>query len=185
VTTSSYITVSRNLDPAALPEFYFVETVNNKGQVIDLRFMRTGEILREQLCYLSSWTKFEYPNDNTIITYDLGSDGSKFISIECEMWYKTTYTLSDDQTEILYAEIDYSIDTASYIDYGWPKDKLIKVLQSVKRDKVYPTTINGFIKSTARWNGIFPKGAGFKLNNYRFSGLEFEELKELMDSKNR
>jgi hypothetical protein len=181
-TASSFRTSKRDIDPSNLPSYYFVETIDEQGRVVDLRFMANGEIIKDHLCYLAPWKKFEYPNPTTIILYNLYADGSKVSDIECEMWYKTTYTLNDQQTRILNAEIEYSIDTAAYLnDYGWTKEELMPVLESLKSEPINPATISGYIKSTTRLNGKFPIGEGFDLKNYSYTGLEFEELKKLME----
>jgi|TARA_R100000789_G_C2984303_1_gene144357 hypothetical protein len=169
-----------------LPQYYFIETVDEQGRIVDLRFMENGEIISNHLCYLSPWMKFEYPNSKTIVQYNLSADGSKFSDIECDMWYKTIYTLNEEQDKILQTEIEYSIDTTAYLtDYGWTKEELFPILESLENKKFDARTVAGYIKSTAKLNGKFPIGDEFDLQLYNYTGLEFEELKKLMNNKNR
>lgn len=181
-TASSFRTSKRNIGTSNLPQYYYIETIDEQGRVIDLRFMENGEIIGNHLCYLSPWMKFEYPNPTTIVLYNLYADGSKLSDIECEMWYKTTYNLNDQQTKILNAKIEYSIDTVAYLtDYGWTRDELMPVLENLKLEEISPRTVSGFIKSTAKLNGKFPIGDEFDLQLYWYTGLEFEALKKLIE----
>ncbi|MBD0405488.1 SH3 domain-containing protein [Flammeovirga sp. EKP202] len=181
-TASSFRTLKRNIETSNLPQYYYIETVDEHGRVIDLRFIENGKIIGNHLCYLTPWIKFEYPDPTTIISYNLYSDGSKFSSIECEKWYKTTYKINIQQSKILKAEIEYSIDTSAYLnDYGWTKEELMPALEKLKSQKFTPRFVTGFIKSTAKLNGHFPIGEKFDVQTYSYTGLEFEEIKKLVE----
>ncbi|WKV11823.1 SH3 domain-containing protein [Marivirga harenae] len=181
-TASSFRTSKRDIGTSNLPQYYFIETIDEQGRVIDLKFMENGRIINNHLCYLSPWMKFEYPNQTTIIQYNLNADGSKLSEIECEMWYKTTYTINEEQNKILNTEIEFSIDSTSLLnDYGWTKDELYPILENLEDKNYNARTITGYLKSTAKLDGKFPIGEECILKHYDYLGLEYEELKQLME----
>ncbi|WP_323756351.1 SH3 domain-containing protein [Roseivirga sp.] len=180
-TASSFRTSKRNISPSELPVHYFVETIDNKGRVIDIRFMYKGKIIDNHLCYLAPWVKYEYPDPYTVISYNLNSDGSKLSDIECDLWYKSTYTLNAEQTKILNTHIEYSIDTAQLIKYGWEKEELFEALNDLRnRDQPKPIMINDFDKSSSKLNGKFPISDDFNIEIFKYSGLVYEELKSII-----
>lgn len=181
-TASSFRTSKRNISPSKLPEYYFIETIDNRGRVTDIKFMQNGKIIGNRLCYLSPWIKFEYPDSKTVVTYNLNSDGSKLSSIECDMWYKTIYTLDDSQTKILNTQIEYAIDTAQLIKNGWKEDELLRALERLEEEEQpQPIMIDGYEKSTAKLNGKFPISTKFELKHFSYTGLEYEEMKKILE----
>ena len=181
-TASSFRTSKRDISSSELPEYYFVETIDNRGRVTDIKFMSNERIIEKPLCYLSTWIKYEYPNSNTIISYNLNSDGSKRSSIECDMWYKTTYTLDNSQTQIIKTDIEYAIDTAQLIEYGWKEDELQRALEQLKKqEQPQPIMIDGYAKSTAKLNGKYPISSKFQLKHFSYTGLEYEEMKKILE----
>ena len=181
-TASSFKTSKRNISPSDLPMNYFIETIDDQGRVTDIKFMENGKIIENRLCYLSPWIKYEYPDSKTIISYNLNYDGSKLSSIECDMWYKTVYTLDDSQTKILRTQIEYAIDTAQLIAYGWKEDELQRAPEGLKKaEQPRPIAIAGYMKSSAKLNGKFPVSDRFKLKSLYYMGLEYEELKRILE----
>ncbi|MFY0602015.1 MAG: hypothetical protein JXR03_20240 [Cyclobacteriaceae bacterium] len=181
-TASSFRTSRRNIDTTNLPRHYFVETIDGRGRVIDIKFFENGSIIDDRLCYLSPWIKYECPNESTIIQYNLNANGTILSDIECETWYKTIYNLNDERTEIVNTEVLYLIDTAKYINtYGWPKEQLLNTLKELHSNPPKLRMINGYEKSVAKLNGLFPTSKEFDIKIYWYTGLEFEELKEAIN----
>lgn len=182
-TASSLRTSERNISSSDLSDYYFIETIDDQGRVIDIKFTYKGKIIRNRLCYLSPWIKYEYPSPQTVISYNLDYDGSKLSSIECDMWYKTTYTLDDSQTKILKTQIEYAIDTMKLIEKGWKKDVLERTLEGLRKAKQpQPIMIDGYEKSATKLNGKFPISDKFDLKHFSHTGLEYEELKNIINN---
>lgn len=180
-TASDFRITKRNISKEVLPPYYLVESVDSKGRVIELKFYDEEGVLSDNLCDLTPWIKYEYPNENTIIVHHFESDGSKQSVFECETWYKTTYTIDDSKTRILDSKIEYSFNIQELAnDLGWTVEQLKAEMKSRYENQPKPSTISGYWKSVSKLNGKFPIREKFDIERYSYIGLEYEEVKEII-----
>ena len=183
-TASSYKIIKWNISSSALPSEYVKETVDDKGQVVELKFYKNNSTEYERLCYLFPWIKFEYPNDSTIIQYNLGGKGEKEDGLECGMPYKTVYQLSSDKRTIAKSEQEIFIDTALWQKEGWTVDSLNKAILEIKGENKICPVVDGYELSFAKLNGMYPTSKDFKLSELFYSkGLEKIEVEKALRRK--
>lgn len=167
-TSSDYMITKWNIsrDSFSQYQFYVEETVNNKGQVIQLRFLENGIPCKDNLCYLADIVRFEYPNPSQIIETEYECDGiNPMNALFCEVNYKTIYAI-DNKCNILNAEIEYFIDKEAAIKagiYSGINDEGIKIeLDSFEEEKKNINleenyaSIRYYSKSFAKYNGKYP-----------------------------
>jgi hypothetical protein len=182
-TASSFKIIKWNISSDSLPYSYVQETTDKQGRVIELRFYKNKSTEFVTLCYLFPWTKFEYPNDTTIIEYSLGGKGEKEDGLECSMPYRTVYHLSLDKRTIERTEQEIYVDTAFWMKEGWTVDSLKKAIDENKGENKTCPVIGGFENSFAKLNGIYPTSKDFKINDYYFSDIEKIEIEKAIRRK--
>lgn len=180
-TASDFRILKRNISKEDLPHYYVIESVDLKGRVIELKFCDQGGVISDNLCYLTPWYKFEYPNENTIIVHHFESDGSKQSVFECDTWYKTTYTIDNTKTRILDSEIEYDFDIEKLANYlEWTVEEVNSDLKKRYDNQPKPIIIIGYGKSYSKLNGKFPIREEFEIEDFSYTGLEYEEMKEII-----
>lgn len=181
-TASDFRIVKWNVDKNNLPDYYLAEKIDDLGRVTELKFYKNGESSFNALCYLSTWLKYEYSDNNTVIEYNLNEKGEPESNIECELPSKTVYFLSPDNKIILKTEFDYKIDKEHYENLGWTDefiDKIILELKSYDKDKEV-RLIDYYSKSFSKLNGIYPTSQNFDISDFYISPLEKEEIEKIL-----
>ena len=167
-TSSDYMITKWNISRDSLSQyqFYVEETVNNKGLVALLRFLKNGDPCKDNLCYLADIVRFEYPNPSQIIETEYECDGtSPMNGLFCEVNYKTIYTI-DQNYNIINAEIEYYINEEAAIKagvYSSKNDKNLKIeldyfeeeKKNINLEENY-ANIRYYPKSFAKYNGKYP-----------------------------
>lgn len=170
-----------NIGKDSLPSNYVMEIIDNKGRVVELKFFKNNSLKYDKLCYLSSWIKYEYPDDKTIITYFLNFEGDEDADIECEMPSKFTYTLSDDKKTILDTKSEYNFDKDFYLQNGWNENELNSALNYLKSEKRNHRLISYFDKSYNKMNGVFPVSHNFKIEELMYNETEKNEILKILE----
>jgi hypothetical protein len=184
-TASDYAITKWNISHLNLPKYYVKETVDNKGRVTELKFFEAKSIIKNGLCYLSPWIKFEYPNDSTIVEYELDGAGNKLTSLECPMPYKAIYHLTKDLKIIKKTEEEYYFDRALYLKNGWTNQEINSSMKDIEQEKnsgTYPI-VGGFLKSWSKLNGKLPISKDFILSKFYINQVEKNELVKALNKK--
>ena len=139
---------------------YIEEKVDSIGRVTSLKFCFQNKIVPDPLCEFSSWIKFTYPNDSTIVETQFDPSGEFGGNIECDNPTRTiyhynpkTYRLTNAKTEMLMTERVrklYLKDTS--------EKKLNKYIQELNRTIKSPDFIFWYTYSYAKLHGVFPVG---------------------------
>lgn len=180
-TASDYKIVRWNIPKDSLTYFkrYVEELTDNKGRVVELRFLENGVLSKGRLCYLPDIVRYSYPNKNTIIETLYNADGSKMNGLECEVYYKTTYKL-DKNNFINSAQIEYFVDSINIKREGIT-DKDIKVEMDFINKNVSDSLTNSdvakfvqfYLKSHSKLNRQFPINNKF---TYGWTENDIEEI---------
>lgn len=173
---SDFRIVKWNLSIDSLPRNYIKETTDKFGRVIELKYFENKLLKTEHLCYLSTWIKYQYPNDSMIIQLNLGSDGNPESNFECGMPSKTIYYLTNDKRKILKTETEFKIDTAHYLANGFTKNSIKEVIKEIKKGEKTSWIIEGYSESISKLNGIFPISKEFDTTLLNFNKLEMTEI---------
>jgi hypothetical protein len=182
-TASDFAIVKWNISKNKLPKNYLRETIDSHGRVIELKFFENNSTLFDRLCYLSPWTKYEYPTDTTIVEYNLDGKGKAESGLECEMVSKVTYYLNTDQNLILDTKTEYLVDTAFYLSKGWTLNSINKELIGLRENQKTSPVIGYFSKSKAKLNGKFPVSTAFDIKVFYFNTSEKTEIEKALKKK--
>src|ERR1035437_2970135 len=175
-TASDFRIVKWNLSTDSLPGNYIKETIDKFGRVIELKYFENKVLKTDQLCYLSTWIKYQYPNDSVIIELNLGIDGKPESNFECGIHSKTIYYITKDKRNILKTEYEYKIDTAFYLSNDFTKISIIEAIKELKKDEKTALVIDGYSESIAKLNGIFPVSKKFDTTGTDYNKLEMKEI---------
>jgi hypothetical protein len=177
-TASDFNIVRWNISKDNLPNYHLSEEIDKYGRVIEIKFYENNSTVFDRLCYLVSWIKFDYPDDSTIIQYNLTGYGETDSSFECESPSKVTYYLSKDQKQILSSQIEFRIDTSFYLKNGWTIEGIKETLQEIKANQKTYQTVEYYSKSIAKYNGKFPVSNEFEIESYSYNSIEKEEIEK-------
>ena len=183
-TASDFAITEWNIDKDSLPAYYVEETVDLKGRVKELEFFEDGISNFEHLCYLSTWIKYDYPDERTVVVSFLNESGKPEANLECETPSKAIYYLSDDKTSIIRTEYLYEIDRKHYLAIGWSNDFIDEVLADLQSHSKNALVIDSYSKSLAKLKGIFPVSPKFNLGTIYFNDIEKEKIKTVGNHKN-
>jgi hypothetical protein len=184
-TASSWDIFEWNLQDTAKVSWVLKETVDDKGRVTQLEFLKDGELIKDPLCYLANKITFEYHEDRII--EKLYHFDAEMLSTECEARYSTTYFLNE-QGFITRSE---SLAKFDFTDFS--PDEIAEIAEFIP-ERVIQTDILGinlqvdyFYHSFAKMNGIYPTNENFIFDDDYYYGDEPERqliLKGLVLSKN-
>jgi|TARA_B110000967_G_C18626181_1_gene431303 hypothetical protein len=93
-TASSWNILEWNVENKDEKTWILKETLDSKGRVILLEFLKNGKLITDHLCYLANKVRFEYL-DNLIIETLYDSD-MELLATDCEMPYKSIYHLTEN-----------------------------------------------------------------------------------------
>lgn len=166
-----------NISGDSLPREYIKEVIDELGRVSEIMFLANDEIIIGA-CGDILWHRYVYPNDTTIVHLALNPDGTEHSSIECETWWKTTYTIDKSQRLILDSRIEFMIDTSELINLGWNPVDLRNSIKETLKLEIKPAVILGFDKSCAKLDGKYPIVEGFDIEQFEYQGIEYEAIME-------
>ena len=175
-TASDFRIVKWNLSIDSLPRNYIKETTDKFGRVIELKYFENKVLKTDHLCYLSTWIKYQYPNDSVIIELNIGDDGNPESNFECEIPSKTIYYTTKDRRTILKTEYEYKIDTIFYLSHGFTKASIIEAIKEIKKREKTSWGIDGYSESFSKLNGIFPVSKDFDTTKFNDNKLEMSEI---------
>ena len=175
-TESDYHISQWKINKNKLPNWYLQETVDSVNRVIELKLFNNGRVEDNNLCYLHTWIKYEYPNDTTIIEYYLNSSGEEDAVFECDMPSKTIFFLSKDKRTILKTISEYNFDEEFYLQNGWTGEELKKVIDKLKSEDGTDRFVSYYKMSYYKLNGIFPISKDFTIEHFLFSDKEKRQI---------
>lgn len=179
-TVSDYRIVRWNIPKDSLKFFrrYVEEQTDEKGRVVELRFLENGDWLKDRLCYLPDFVTYQYPDNKTIVECLYNSDSSKMNGLECEVEYKTVYTI-DGNYNITKARREYFADTSEMIENGFSSRDINIEMTFLKKDISDSITLSdatGFVvyylKSFSKLNRQFPVSK--KFSDHEWTGNDPE-----------
>ena len=174
---SDFVITKWNCDKNDLSNMYVIETIDRNNRVTELKFMHKGNLNNGSLCYLSTWLKYDYPNDTTIVLSYLNENGKPEANIECETPSATTYFLSSDGMTIKDSQSKYEFDPKPYYEIGWTKEFLENVIIELKaNNKTTSPFIDYYSKSKSKFNGVFPVSNEFDIEKQYFNETEKKEI---------
>ena len=88
--TPDFEVVKWNISPSKLPDYYIQETADDEGRAIELKFNGDNST-PSAACGVTTWIKYEYPDDFTIIQYNLQNDGKRVEGFKCSIPFKAIY----------------------------------------------------------------------------------------------
>jgi len=175
-TASDYHISQWKINKNKLSNSYVQETVDCANRVTELKLFNNGRVVENHLCYLHTWIKYEYPNDTTIVEYYLSSSGEEDAAFECDMPSKTTFILSKDKRTILKSNSEYNFDEEFYLQNGWTKEELKRVIDQLKSEDGTDRCVSYYTMSYYKLNGIFPVSKDFKIEPFSFSDKEEKQI---------
>jgi hypothetical protein len=173
-TASSWDIVEFSLYDTTGHRLLLKETIDHKGRVTDLEFLKDGKLINDPLCYLANRVKFEYSENKIIET--LYHFDQPLLATSCEMYFQTVYYL-DKAGYILKTESSAKYDFTG-IDKDeikkwkeWIPEKIIE-LDSVGKN----LQVEYYYHSSAKMNGTYPINRNYKYNDDYYYGNEPENF---------
>ncbi len=183
-TASSWDILEWNLQDTARVSWVLKETVDDKGRVTQLEFLKDGELIKDPLCYLANRIVYEYQADRII--EKLYHFDTEMLSTECEARFSTTYFLNEQgfitRTESL-AKFDFT-DLSPEEIAGISEFIPEKVIQTDSLG--INLQVEYFYHSFTKMNGAYPTNENFIFDDAYYYGDEPEKqsiLKGLVLSK--
>lgn len=173
-TTSSWYVAEWNIDSNSLPDRFIVETVDESGRVIELKFFENGELISSHLCSYDAIVTFEYPNDSTIVTTQWTPNGSYGGSLECGSPTRKTFTYSPDSYILTHLKSDYLLteyERSWWLsdEGGYTEKELDSFIDESNSESDKPNYIYWYFFSYNKLNGVFPVDKYFEFRSLRFS----------------
>lgn len=145
------------------------ETIDEKGRVVELRFM-CGSELAKFTCFEPSIIKFEYV-ENKIIELRYHDENVQMNYVECGMAYKTIYTVQDGSLVNCVDFYDYE-PYLTTLAHEFGAEELAELKQKAQENKegvLRPCDIiPGFVYSSAKFGGVNIVAEDFDPSNYHF-----------------
>ena len=161
-TSSDYDIIRWNVKDTIGLIWVLKETTDTLGRVIELEFLKNGEIIDDNLCYLPNTITYSY-TDNTIIETNY-MDYEPMMFNDCENVYKCIYHLAEndfivkteshsllDTTNLSNEEINLYKKYYKPLSFGYPcNESEYRCLLNVdgykysfsKKDGLYPVSMN-------------------------------------------
>lgn len=166
-TASSWDIIEWNVSDTTKHKWLLKETLDKRGRVIELEFLKDGKLIENPLCYLANRVKFEYL-DNKIIEKLYHSD-RELMATDCEMHYQTTYFLDDEGFIIKMesiAKYDFEGIEQSEIEQWkkWVPEK------TIMKDSIgVNLEVDYYYQSFAKMNGVYPVNRNYEfIEDYYF-----------------
>jgi hypothetical protein len=171
-TASSWNIIEWNTKDTLNTIWIVKETIDNKGRVSQLEFLKKGKLINDHLCYLANKVTFEY-SDNLIIQ-TLYSGDLPLMATDCEVPYKTIFHL-DKENYIekieIYAKYDFNGMDSNQIAQ-WKKWVPEYRLVTSEEKQLH---VDYYYHSYAMFNGVYPVSRNYELIDNYFYGDEPEK----------
>ena len=89
---------------------------------------------------------------------------------------KTTFFLSKDKRTILKTISEYNFDEEFYLQNGWTKEELKRVIEKLKSEDGTDRFVSYYKMSYYKLNGIFPISKDFTIEHFLFSDKEKRQI---------
>ena len=161
-TSSDYDIIRWNVNDTTGLTYVLKETTDNQGRVVSLEFLKNGNLIDDQLCYLPSKIKFSYQG-NTIIQ-NLYRDDTLMFGYECDEVYRSVYTI-DCRGYIILEESNSWFDST-----GMTEDEYLYISQN-RPDTIFSLKSNemwvwGYVYSFYKKDGVFPVSYTFNFKKF-------------------
>ena len=181
-TASSWDVIEWNTKKPIDKNWIIKETVDKKGRVIELQFLRDGKLIDDPLCYLANRVKFEYSKSSIIeILYHFDEE---IPATECEMKYKTIYHLDDNkyikQIES-FAKYDFEgLDSTEIANwYQWVPEYSLVSADTIEAEIEY------YYHSFAKFRERYPISKSYELDTSNYYYRSEPEEKSISKGINK
>ena len=183
-TASSWNVLEWNVENPKEKRWIIRETLDNKGRVIMLEFLKNGELITDNLCYLANRVEFEYLENQIIET--LYDSDQELLATDCEMWYKSVYYLNkNNDIERIERFSKYDFTNISKDEIEKWKTEWAPELRIEKPDSETMLQIDYYYHSFGKMSGTYPVSTNFELNEaHYYYGDEPENTSILNGIKN-
>lgn len=164
-TASSWKITDWNVSDRLSNKFIIKETVDTKGRVKELQFLKNGKLIPNMLCYVANRVTYEYKKNQIIERFFQNNDTP--VSNECEMPYMKIYHLNKNYIKSI--ETFYKLDTISFskneIDY---LKTIVPEKVTILCDSTSNSEIEYYYYSYAKNNYKYPTNKGYKFKYGHF-----------------
>ena len=173
-TASSWDIVEFSLYDTTGHRYLLKETIDDKGRVTQLEFLKDGKLINDPLCYLANRVTFEYFDNKIVET--LYHNEQELLATDCEMHFQTIYHLDNE------GFIEKTESLAKYDFSGIEKDEIEKWKEWVPERKVVKDTvgvnlqIEYYYHSWAKMNGVYPVNRNYEIVEDYYYGDEPERI---------
>jgi hypothetical protein len=173
-TASSWDIVEFSLYDTTGHRYLLKETIDDKGRVTQLEFLKDGKLINDPLCYLVNRVTFEYFDNKIVET--LYHNEQVLLATDCEMHFRTIYHLDDE------GYIEKTESDAKYDFSGIEKAEIEKWKEWVPERKIEIDSIGKnleveyYYHSSAKMNGIYPINRNYKYIDDYYYGDEPENF---------
>ncbi len=170
-TTSGFKILEWNVDKNELPNLYLKEDIDELGRVHELKFYTGNKVIMKSLCDASPWFKIEYPNDSTVVVFNLNSLGEIGGDIECGAPSKTTFLFNPDTFELKSSSsVNIISDRMKQIWLSQISEtKLKSLIEQSKTETDSPGYIVPYLYSFQKFKGHFLIDSRFDLKKVYLS----------------
>jgi hypothetical protein len=138
------------------------ETLDSKGRVTMLEFLKDGKLITDNLCYLANKVVFEYGQNQIIET--LYNSEKQLLATDCEMWYKSIYHLNkENNIEKIERFSKYDFTNISPDEIEKWKTEWAPAHRIEKPDSTM-LQIEYFYHSFGKMSGIYPVSKNYVLD---------------------
>ena len=156
-TTSSFRILEWNIDENELPNLYLKETIDEFGRVSELKFYSGDKVIVKSLCDATPWFKIEYPNDSTIVVFNLNSLGEIGGDFECGTPSKTTFIFNPETFELKFSSSENIL--SDKMKKIWlsqtSENELNSLIDQSKIETDSPGYIVPYLYSYQKFKGLF------------------------------
>jgi hypothetical protein len=175
-TASDYTVNEWKIGPANAATYKLRETIDPKGRVVELRFLKNGSTYENPLCYLPN--KITYRYSKKTITETLYVNDAPMYASVCEMWHKSVYHIDNDgYIDKVVRHYVLDTDNNDSLKLKEIREWLPEFKQITHADQ--PLQIMFYNLSLAKMNGHYPvsKNYDFEKDRYRFSPVEASAIR--------
>jgi hypothetical protein len=170
-TASDYDITRWNINDTVKNKCYIKETVDEKGRVKQLDFLLNGKYV-SGLCYLANKVTYEYIGNKIIERLFINNE--PMLGNDCEVSYKSIYHLDSEKyiTKIeRYSAYD-SINLSRSELIKWKKWVPEYSVEGLNSEQL---SINYYLYSYAKMNGLYPVSINYKISTEKNFGDQPEK----------
>ena len=165
ISDSHIILTKWRVNPEEKGNKYIIETVDDFGRVLELRFIYNNSLLQSD-CYNDAVIKFEYYKDK-IIQFNYSNDSTLSAGIECGSPAKIIYYLQNHTitSSKYFLEYDLYLNGSFDLDENFRTELEREKEQNKNGIESNYTYVLGYIYSSAKNKGYLPVSSRFDLNS--------------------